>query len=1268
MFKFLQRKNSVKIIQNTPLRFCSTKNSGPSADNSQIENLKNEKITTTQKKENIEKKSHSLSFFKERYDLHQKQLKHDLNDQGNFSIVEGQNQPYEQDFSGMDREFAQKIKSYEELQQLSPQERKIFYQDVLKVKFPHTKFSERLHSNFKEPAMVPLLTWQLYNWQHYTRGNRPTWTTHDGPSFTSGTPHLGLFYNKTLKDFLNRFKLHLGYKVDFNIGFDCYGTAIENIALNTAKGSEANSSDYKFSERLDTKLMKEDRDFDQKALKVREICRDFVKTSMKSQIEAFMRWGVMHDYRYSYMSLNKNYEANVLETFATLLNRNLVFRGGRPVFFSTKDQRVLAEEEIEEKAAIGPAYLVKFPIKTFGNESKSLESLGNINLLAFVNEPWKLASTQALAINPNTKYALAKDSKKNYFIIALDRLGELSIRLDRKDFSTDLVAPGEALYGIELEHPIFSHITLPVVPDLKVSPSFGTGINIVSPLSCMHDLDLSETYNLSIDSYITKDGLFTGDLHPDLENTNPFKKGNEVITNLLYKQDRVMASYQYEYEYSRIKETKERVLLASIDSWFFRIPDQLRQKCFEELAFCKFRPSLNVKKPEQVDKDYEKLSRSQNEGSGESVGAYYFNVVEELNDFDDWCISEKTYWGVPIPYFYNKLNRKILIDQSIIKHVANIFRQGGSDEWYRLPIRDLLPEEYKDLAPNLVKGDEVFDVWFDNSLTWKSVLVDQINKDSSLSSQEAEIDNALVKLYPEYRTLEDINKEVDEKLPPPPRRGRKSVSRLHQHQKQKKELLEQLKRERDQMIRATDIETFRSIIPDSARWKEKQILDCINNKISADYQKLGINQSFPANCVVEGFDQHSKWFLTSALTSVALTNSLPFNMIKTHGLIYDQDGSKMSKSLGNYVDPLDIIEGTEKLSGKREYGFGADVLRLWCMENNTDEVLTLNNQSIAQSQRMLKYIRYIFKNILGKLDEFDPSEEVDVEELSILDKYTMLKLHEAIEETSQRYQNVEIGNALSMSFVDSSTQFTRLFENSPFVLHEIAKAYMVMLSPIIPFTAQDIYEHMPSYDPRLPCVSQLRWPNIEEKLSINFLRDFSLRDKIDHIIALSDRVSHEIRKLGKPNSQKGKSSIQLNEVDVVFEVKSPDSDEAILLEYLEPELEKIFGVSNVEIGTSYNLSKERPPTPLKSLKQHFHITDYITEEKVKYEINCKVYHCKHPKMKSFPNAKINKCIRCLKFKCTQSQMICLECMSKIQDALKQEQVPEINTQKQQSIE
>ena len=99
----------------------------------------------------------------------------------------------------------------------------------------------------------------------------------------------------------------------------------------------------------------------------------------------------------------------------------------------------------------------------------------------------------------------------------------------------------------------------------------------------------------------------------------------------------------------------------------------------------------------------------------------YFNIEEELVDFNEWCISEKSYWGIPVPYFINKNTGKTLINKEIILNVAKIItEQGGSDAWYRLTARELLPDSYKDQASDLIKGDEVFDVWFDKSLSWKT--------------------------------------------------------------------------------------------------------------------------------------------------------------------------------------------------------------------------------------------------------------------------------------------------------------------------------------------------------------------------------------------------------------------------------------------------------------------------------------------------------------------------------------------------------------------
>ena len=76
-----------------------------------------------------------------------------------------------------------------------------------------------------------LLTWELYNWQYYSRKGRPLWVIHDGPPFASGKAHLGHLYNKTLKDIINRYKLLRGFRVHYIPGCDCHGAAIEDLAL-----------------------------------------------------------------------------------------------------------------------------------------------------------------------------------------------------------------------------------------------------------------------------------------------------------------------------------------------------------------------------------------------------------------------------------------------------------------------------------------------------------------------------------------------------------------------------------------------------------------------------------------------------------------------------------------------------------------------------------------------------------------------------------------------------------------------------------------------------------------------------------------------------------------------------------------------------------------------------------------------------------------------------------------------------------------------------
>lgn len=168
--------------------------------------------------------------------------------------------------------------------------------------------------------------------------------------------------------------------------------------------------------------------------------------------------------------------------------------------------------------------------------------------------------------------------------------------------------------------------------------------------------------------------------------------------------------------------TDERVNLVTIDSWYASIPDKLKFKCFKELATVKFTPHLNLKSGKDAAEDTEKLKNAK-KGSKADIGSYYVNIAEELNDFDEWCVSERGIWGIPIPFFTRKDTEEILYDGEIARHVADVFRKhGGSDSWYELSVEELLPPRYKSEAVHLKKGMQIFDVWFDNSLTWDYVL------------------------------------------------------------------------------------------------------------------------------------------------------------------------------------------------------------------------------------------------------------------------------------------------------------------------------------------------------------------------------------------------------------------------------------------------------------------------------------------------------------------------------------------------------------------
>jgi isoleucyl-tRNA synthetase len=144
------------------------------------------------------------------------------------------------------------------------------------------------------------------------------------------------------------------------------------------------------------------------------------------------QWGIMTDWRYSYFTLMPAYQAMVIRTFGELIDRRLVLWSDRPVLWSTSLQRILAEEEIEQKSEIIHNIILKLPITKFGEKSKHIQELyPDVKLLVNCKEPWMATGIQAVSVNNEILYVLAK-YEDDYVIVAEKRIGEISIRTGKR--------------------------------------------------------------------------------------------------------------------------------------------------------------------------------------------------------------------------------------------------------------------------------------------------------------------------------------------------------------------------------------------------------------------------------------------------------------------------------------------------------------------------------------------------------------------------------------------------------------------------------------------------------------------------------------------------------------------------------------------------------------------------------------------------------------------------------------------------------------------
>ena len=259
-------------------------------------------------------------------------------------------------------------------------------------------------------------------------------------------------------------------------------------------------------------------------------------------------------------------------------------------------------------------------------------------------------------------------------------------------------------------------------------------------------------------------------------------------------------------------------------------------------------------------------------------------------------------------------------------------------------------------------------------------------------------------------------------------------------------------------------------------------------------RREGLN--YPADLYLEGSDQHRGWFQSSLLTSVAVNKKAPYHRVLTHGFALDEKGRKMSKSLGNIVDPSVIIDGGP--NKKKDPAFGADVLRLWASSVDYSVDVPIGENILRQLSDVYRKVRNTSRYLLGNLHDFDPENDfVMVKELPILDRWMLNRTSEVIDQITLAFESYEFSKffqiiqsfcvvELSNFYLDIAKD--RLYVSSPkdfrrrscqTVLSLIIERLSGLISPVLPHMAEDIWQNIP-YKLKEESVFQKGWPDVPD--------------------------------------------------------------------------------------------------------------------------------------------------------------------------------------------
>ncbi|MDY4822346.1 MAG: isoleucine--tRNA ligase [Candidatus Onthovivens sp.] len=849
-----------------------------------------------------------------------------------------------------------------------------------------TNFEMRGNLNIKEPLLVK--KWADEKVYNKMNEDQPLgeYMLHDGPPYANGAMHCGHMLNRILKDFVVRYKNMCGYKTPFVFGWDTHGLPIENMV--TKSGVNRKTTPI---------------------FEFREKCKEYALSQVERQKSDIRRLGCLGDYDSPYLTLLPEFEAREIHVFSEMALKGLIYKGLKPVYWSPSSESALAEAEIEYHDV--KAYTIYVSFDTV--DGKNVVP-NDTKFIIWTTTPWTLPANLAICAHPQFIYGLFKTDKGNFVFLSelkdtlIEKLGFTTCELVKE-------IKGNELEGILVKHPFYDRTSMLILGDY-VTAETGTGLVHIAPGHGEDDFNVCLKYGIKPYCPVDEHGKLTSDAGERLAGLFYEDANLEVLkileeNNCLLKEEDIVHSYPHDWR------THKPVIFRATPQWFCSI-EPIRDQLIEEIKKVNWTPKW-----------------------GET------RMVNMIKDRADWCISRQRAWGVPIPIIYCEDNTPI-IDKDVFDHIEKLIRENGSNIWYKLSEKELLPEGYTNShSPNGIfrKEKDIMDVWFDSGSSWNGVLNE---------------------------------------------RGLK----------------------------------------------------------------------YPADLYLEGSDQYRGWFNSSLILSLAVNGKAPYKNVVSHGFVMDEHWEKMSKSKGNGIDPLKIINI-----------YGSDVCRLWASLVDYQQDARISESIVKTISEQYRKIRNTLRFLLGNLnngsvnDSFKEEDKVDTFEK--IDLYVLARLEEVKNKVIDNMDSFNFINAISeilkfvsddlSSFYFEITKDILYCENKTSlrrrqvqtVLNEVLFTLMRLLNPILPFTMDEVNANYPlrSKDN----VQYYRYPTKSNIYSKDLLDEYSLIKTLRNDVL---KALEEKRALGEI-----KSSL-LASVDL--EIKD-EKIKAIIDTYPHVEVERLFIVSKV---------------------------------------------------------------------------------------------------------